>query len=84
MDIHQLKLELINQISQCNDPAVLQAIANVLALQNRVDDKKVSSTAPLPFNPVSESNHALCQKHSPGDAEAKELQQDMDDAFGES
>jgi hypothetical protein len=75
MDIRQLKLDLINRISQCDDPAVLQAAASVLALGIEKVPEKGTSVQSFPFQkPVGKTKDL--------DADAQSLQRDMDEVFG--
>lgn len=74
MDIRQLKLELINRISRCEDEAVLRAVANVLSIG---EGRGMEAPPPgaLPF-------HASTEGTTPLSGDAADLQQDMDEVFG--
>lgn len=75
MDIRQLKLDLISRISQCDDPAVLQAVANVLALGKEKVPEKRTDIISFPFQEPTGKAKDL-------DADAQNLQRDIDEVFG--
>lgn len=74
MDIRQLKLELINRITRCEDEAALRAVANVLSIGEEKGREDIPLSA-LPFRSLSEGKAT-----STGDA--ADLQREIDEVFG--
>ena len=75
MNLKELKLELINQISQCNDPAILRTIANIL-------DMDTSERQPDIYPPNEFPFIKLESPQPPLDEDAADLQGDIDEVFG--
>lgn len=74
MDVKALKLRIIQQVSQCNDTALLTTVADMLdALQGNAT---VPMMPPRPF-PLNAS-----PTPSPLDDDLRDLQASIDEVFG--
>lgn len=73
MDVKALKLKLIQQISQCNDAAVLATVAQVL---DALDGGATSPNVGLPTFPAFHS------PTPPPNADLLEIQASIDEIFG--
>lgn len=69
MDIKTLKLQLINRLMETDDPAILETISRILALAGQ-------QQAGSPPESSGRESSTLS-------SEAKDLQQSIDDIFGE-
>ena len=75
MDLNKLRLQLIQQILQTEDVAVLQAALRVLQLEERTSSK--------PFDTPLTGSEPLVfpQGQPPKDEEVQQLQKDIDELF---
>ena len=78
MDLNQLKLQLIQRILEAADTEVLQAVLRVLQLE-KVEEK----ASPPGLSQDADPPQILDQGQTPTGVDVRQLQQDIDEIFGE-